>query len=375
MQRQGTMPTALQSHRFRRSVPYYLQPDYKLHEFNKRLQNKSSGKADQQWWDELINEFFEDDASLLLQYKEKSHTRKYNIHRRLIPRYFRSLFEGGVTKVHFVVLETKENYMNTSVTLDCKHASMITHYGKPNETKVQTDGHLSIEFSFDEFMRIRNWKFNIKENTELVSRSAVTDCKGDQAKYEELSTSITEHGLSPATLQYLRIGVILEPMQEIMSRQKSYGISPRDALKSVLVDKWQAHIFNQDFEQRNRPWNVTAGRGRGGAPKRRKPRKPSTDSKAGVKKKSPVTGASAFPAFNQSDVMLVNEPMIMGGKCGEEDERLITRLENAQFSNANGTPMDDVDEAFAPSGGMELPISSSSQPWKNVEKIKEEKKD
>ena len=34
--------------------------------------------------------------------------------------------------------------------------------------QVQTDGHLSIEFTFDEYMRIRSWKFNIKDNMELV---------------------------------------------------------------------------------------------------------------------------------------------------------------------------------------------------------------
>lgn len=370
------MPTALQNHR--RAVPYCLQADYKLHEFNKRLQHKPEKKLDQSWWDELINEFFEDSATLLLQFKEKSHTRKYNIHRRLIPRYFRSLFEGGVTKVHFLVLESKENYLNTSVTLDCKHASMITHYGKPSDMKVQTDGHLSIEFSFDEYMRIRNWKFNIKDNTELVPKSSVLECKADQTKIEELAASVTEHGFSPATLQYLRIGVVLQPMQEIMSFQKSFGMSPRDAFKSVLVEKWQAQVFNQDFDQRSRAWSTsTTGRGRSTAPRKRKPRKQSTDTKPSAGKKKPAS-TSTFPVFNQSDVMLVNEPMIMGGKCGEEDERVITRLENAQFNSTNGTTVEEVDETFAPSGGMDLPISTANQPWKNVDTTavpKEEKKE
>ena len=31
------------------------------------------------------------------------------------------------------------------------------------------------------------------------------------------------------------------------------------------------------------------------------------------------------------DVMVVGEPTLMGGEFGDEDERLITRLENAQF--------------------------------------------
>nr|2XJZ_I Chain I, Lim Domain-binding Protein 1 [Homo sapiens]2XJZ_J Chain J, Lim Domain-binding Protein 1 [Homo sapiens]2XJZ_K Chain K, Lim Domain-binding Protein 1 [Homo sapiens]2XJZ_L Chain L, Lim Domain-binding Protein 1 [Homo sapiens]2XJZ_M Chain M, Lim Domain-binding Protein 1 [Homo sapiens] len=31
------------------------------------------------------------------------------------------------------------------------------------------------------------------------------------------------------------------------------------------------------------------------------------------------------------DVMVVGEPTLMGGEFGDEDERLITRLENTQF--------------------------------------------
>lgn len=33
------------------------------------------------------------------------------------------------------------------------------------------------------------------------------------------------------------------------------------------------------------------------------------------------------------DVMVVGEPTLMGGEFGDEDERLITRLENQQFEN------------------------------------------
>ena len=70
---------------------------------------------------------------------------------------------------------------------------------------MQTDGHLSIEFTFDEYMRIRSWKFNIKDNMELVPKSSLLDCKTDQTKLEELAANVTEHGFSKATLQYLRV--------------------------------------------------------------------------------------------------------------------------------------------------------------------------
>lgn len=36
--------------------------------------------------------------------------------------------------------------------------------------------------------------------------------------------------------------VILEPMQELMSRNKAYALSPRDCLKTTLFQKWQRII-------------------------------------------------------------------------------------------------------------------------------------
>jgi hypothetical protein len=39
-----------------------------------------------------------------------------------------------------------------------------------------------------------------------------------------------------------RLCVILEPMQELMSRHKAYSLSPRDCLKTTLFQKWQRMV-------------------------------------------------------------------------------------------------------------------------------------
>jgi len=36
--------------------------------------------------------------------------------------------------------------------------------------------------------------------------------------------------------------VILEPMQELMSRHKAYALNPRDCLKTTLFQKWQKMV-------------------------------------------------------------------------------------------------------------------------------------
>lgn len=58
------------------------------------------------------------------------------IGRTLIPRYFRSIFEGGVTDLYYILKHAKESFHTTSITLDCDIATMVTHHGKPMFTKV-----------------------------------------------------------------------------------------------------------------------------------------------------------------------------------------------------------------------------------------------
>ncbi|XP_047124105.1 LIM domain-binding protein 2 [Hydra vulgaris] len=337
MQRSNVLPSPSN----RRSLPYYLQPDYKIHEFNKRLQHGAM-KVEQLWWDELINEFFEDMSTLTVHFKEKSHVRKYTIHRRLIPRFFRSLFDGGVAKIFFMVLETKENLLNSSVTLECKQSSMIVSYSKPNATKVHVDGNLSIEFSFDEYMRIRSWKFIVKEVLEMVPKSHVLNCAAEKAKLEEITKKITEFGFSPGAVQHLRIGVVLESMQKLMSRQKTFGLSPRDALKSVVYENWQSHLLNQDYEQRTRLWSgvpYDPVRAASVTNKRRKPRKPpSADAKTSKSKK--LLSSNAIPPHPNPEILLVDEPILMGKF--DDDERIITRLENPTFMNVKSGSSNNI---------------------------------
>ena len=47
---------------------------------------------------------------------------------------------------------------------------------------------------------------------------------------------------NPALVCSLQLCVILEPMQELMSRHKTYSLSPRDCLKTCLFQKWQRMV-------------------------------------------------------------------------------------------------------------------------------------
>ncbi|KAG7190191.1 hypothetical protein KM043_006316 [Ampulex compressa] len=321
------------SHYFRRHTPYFGQPDYRLYELNKRLQQRTE-ESDNLWWDAFATEFFEDDATLTLTFCLEDGPKRYTIGRTLIPRYFRSIFEGGVTELYYNMKHPKESFHNTSITLDCDHCVMVTHHGKPMFTKVCTEGRLILEFTFDDLMRIKSWHMSVRTHRELVPRSVV-GMQQDPTVLEQLSKNITRQGITNSTLNYLRLCVILEPMQELMSRHKAYALSPRDCLKTTLFQKWQRMVAPPESQ---RP-----------ASKRRK-RKGSTSGPGNNAPPAPSKKRSPGPNFSlaSQDVMVVGEPSLMGGEFGDEDERLITRLENTQYDAANSLDPHSHDASGGP---------------------------
>eukprot|EP00070_Physeter_catodon_P018764 XP_023978623.1 LIM domain-binding protein 2-like [Physeter catodon] len=229
---------------------------------------------------------------------------------------------------------------------------MVTQHGKPMFTKVCTEGRLTLEFTFDDLMRIKTWHFTIRQYRELVPRSILAMHAQEPQVLDQLSKNITRMGLAKFTVNYLRLCVILEPMQELMSRYKTYNLSPRDCLKTCLFQKWQ--------------WMVTPSEPTRQPTTKQTKRKNSTSSTSssstgntanstGGKKKTPAANLSLSSQSSSLDLMVVGEPTLMGGEFGDEDKRLITRLENTQYDAANG--MDD-EEDFTSS-----PALGNSSPW------------
>ncbi|XP_072352537.1 LIM domain-binding protein 2 isoform X11 [Scyliorhinus torazame] len=369
---------------YRRHTPYVVQPDYRIYELNKRLQTRAED-SDNLWWDAFATEFFEDDATLTLSFCLEDGPKRYTIGRTLIPRYFSTIFEGGVTDLYYVLKHSKESYHNSSITLDCDQCTMVTQHGKPMFTKVCTEGRLILEFTFDDLMRIKTWHFTIRHYRELVPRSILAMHAQDPQVLEQLSKNITRMGLTNFTLNYLRLCVILEPMQELMSRHKTYNISPRDCLKTCLFQKWQRmvappgrtsqsavipfllrHTASTPQPRSARPaHNAEPTRQQTNKRRKRKNSASSTsNSSAGntnstnSKKKSPVGNFSL--SSQVPDVMVVGEPTLMGGEFGDEDERLITRLENTQYDAANGID-DEEDFNNSPALGSNSPWNSKAQ--------------
>jgi LIM domain-binding protein 1 len=312
-------------------MPFMGQPDYRIYEMNRRLQQWTED-TDNLWWDSFATEFFEDDATLTLAFCLEDGMKRYTIGRTLIPRYFRSMFEGGVSEYYVLLKHAKESFHNTAIILDCDLATIVTHHNQPVFTKVLTEGRLILEFTFDDLMRIRMWHFTTRQHCELIPRSIIALQQQEPAVAEHLSQNITRQGLTNHTLHFLMLCVILEPMQELMSRHKAYGLNPRDCLKTTLFQKWQRMVAPPDTNRQ---------------PNKRRKRKPAsntnTAASAGTANTMPTgAGPGLAGRLKRSpdpqnftpilgDVMVVGEPTLMGGEFGDKDERLIARLENTQY--------------------------------------------
>ncbi|XP_078741877.1 LIM domain-binding protein 1-like, partial [Lampetra fluviatilis] len=187
-----------------RHTPYLIPPDYRVYELNKRLQSHTE-ESDNVWWDAFVTEFFEDDATLSVSFCLEDGPKRYTIGRTLIPRYFRAMFDGGVTDVQFALRHPKEAFHGAGVILDCEHATLVAQHGKPFFPQVYTEGRLVLEFAFDDLMRIRSWQFAIRQHREFIPRSVTAIASQEPQKSEQLTRNITRMGLTNFTLNYLRV--------------------------------------------------------------------------------------------------------------------------------------------------------------------------
>lgn len=170
------------------------------------------------------------------------------IGRTLIPRYFRSIFEGGVTELYYFLKFHREFFnQNLGVyTLDCEHTTVVSNFGEPLfldvsvkavltmplslpivSFQVQIEGRLVLEIGCED-MRIRHWNFFIQQHRESVPKNIIAMNVGaiavspksienhalnhfqdkfqqDQGIVEQMTKSVTFQGLSKNHLNYLRV--------------------------------------------------------------------------------------------------------------------------------------------------------------------------
>uniref|UniRef100_UPI00358F74BC LIM domain-binding protein 1-like isoform X1 n=2 Tax=Myxine glutinosa TaxID=7769 RepID=UPI00358F74BC len=73
----GPFPPSYMEPDVGRHTPYVIQPEYRLHELNKRLQARTE-ESDNLWWDAFATEFFDDDASFTLAFCLEDGPKRYS---------------------------------------------------------------------------------------------------------------------------------------------------------------------------------------------------------------------------------------------------------------------------------------------------------
>jgi hypothetical protein len=216
---------------------------------------------------------------------------------------------------------------NRTATLECDQCTIITQHGKPDFHKQQlmhypgmdpmmkenkeiglivtTNGRLVIEFMQDDTLRIKQWSFTTTHFQEFIYRNLVANVQQqDQINsnmLDQITKNVTRQGLTNKTTNYLRLGILLEPMQLIMSRQKEMeGTSPRDCLKNVLYTKWQTNVCAPSEQQR--PQNKRR--------KRKSAAQNNTAGGGGNKKKNNAQMSPGTPNFPLAS----QDVMVVGGK-------------------------------------------------------------
>lgn len=319
------------------------------------------------WWERFAAEFFDQDATLSICIREDK-LNEFTIGRTLIPRFFRSYFDGGVTDLSIQLRNPKETSINPHLTtLDCDQAFIITNnmlrhpqIAQPNPSVVvHTEGQLRLEFvggnnNMDALL-IKTWRFYTRSCREYIDRSMAAI--GMPPSF--LVDPITRQGLTKSTISYLKMCMIMEPMQDLMFQNKQTKMDPRSCLKKLLLEKYKYRSGEDNRATANKKRRrktsaaVTTIPGATTTNKKSKTNLNNLANNSGLNNSalmSPSGGLGFSPASDA--VMVVGEPSMMGGDFGDDNERMITRLENTQYDPSASTPsnVEDSDSMTAPMG-------------------------
>lgn len=232
------------------------QCEYRVYEMGRRLASRpdlalyDSPIDTAQWWDAFLNEFFDDDAHMTIKVLVDERVRVYQLSRLLIARYFRAIVEyGGVSDLYFILRRCAESMGAGVMRLESDQFVQVTNYGRPSlYAKVCTEGNLVVEFTCDELMRVRLWVFTVRKYYEMIPRSALA-LHHEPAHVDKLMKNVTAGGIAKEAMKVLSFSAILQPMQELMARNKSSAMPPHDCLKAVIFQKWQS--INQAQQQQH----------------------------------------------------------------------------------------------------------------------------
>uniref|UniRef100_A0AC35UFN4 LID domain-containing protein n=1 Tax=Rhabditophanes sp. KR3021 TaxID=114890 RepID=A0AC35UFN4_9BILA len=361
--------------------------EIRFSELTKRLQEYSMSSFTQdettKWFTAFGHEFFHDTANMsVLICDEVAPFHPIVFSRSVIPKYFESLFKGGIGHIEFAPKVSFNEYAvpgqrHPLVILECEQLMMCVTYNSPTQMKVNTLVRLQIEYTPVDKLGYQITGFHIEMRDCLDMAFKDGNVKNDPVMMNKLKVGYCHLGLTAGTLNLLKMTKILESMVPLMSCTKTTSAPVKQSLGIVLDQKMRhAHIQQQHaqmqkhaYEQQMRAQGM--GRPFPGGPEmmnrpseapappkkttRKRNRKNGKDDPAPKAAKSvkteapdlPQNAPSFFPnghpqsalhrpldglqGRRYNEMLVVSEPAILDGEYGNNDERKIMRVENEHF--------------------------------------------
>jgi len=162
---------------------------------------------------------------------------------------------------------------------------------------------------------------------------------------------VTRFGLTKNTFAFLKMCMIMEPMQDLMLQHKNSNMDPRSCLKRLLLERYNHKTETAPGKRKRQRKEKNAT---GGTNRRNKANMngPNTIVDNQINMGNNMMQPGDLPLASQ-DVLVVGEPSMLGADFGDANERRITRLENNQFDPS--TSMEQLEEE--PNPGHEPPAT------------------
>ncbi|CAG8473013.1 11706_t:CDS:2 [Ambispora leptoticha] len=180
-------------------------------------------KTDIHYWKVFAQFFFADDVYMKYTLcKERTDNpqegRTFELKYAVIPRFYHTFFESGVTSIQLILGSPKEQDMGNGCQLDCPKASMVVH-----------SGHLIV--MFNQQTKISSFEFRTKNFTEYIPRSHVARHMPNGVE----SSVVCEYGIPHRTFRCLDLAECSDIMQGVMTECVQKRIGPMQAFRDLTM--------------------------------------------------------------------------------------------------------------------------------------------
>ncbi|KAG9290369.1 hypothetical protein G9A89_007100 [Geosiphon pyriformis] len=200
-------------------------------------------KDDIQYWKVFAQFFFAEDVwmSCSLWNNRLGDQKLFELKYPVIPRFYQTFFESGVTSIQLILGSPKEQTINNGCRLDCPKASMVYHY--ENGSQVVHSGHLIV--MFNQTSKINSFEFKTKIFREYIPRPHIPNAI--QRNDESL---VNDYGIPQKTMRCIEVADGVDLMQEIISMAVQRQLGPRQAFRFIVESR---HPSNLNLRMVSRP--------------------------------------------------------------------------------------------------------------------------